>query len=122
MIADNIKVPIELYRNTVPGLYAMGAAQNVLGQFLDLITCLGSGSIPSDIVRTSLMVRAARLDEIVSGRSFGKNEMILSESFILFSLTANPIAVDVKVLLAEYSVCRNVGLYGSHQPSAITFP
>src|SRR5205807_9654064 len=83
---------------------------------------LGSGSIPSDIVRTSLMVRAARLDEIVSGRSFGKNEMILSESFILFSLTANPIAVDVNVLLAEYKVCRRDDLYGSHHPSAITFP
>src|ERR1700760_262736 len=100
MIADSMKVPMELYRNTVPGLYLIGAARNVLGQFLDFITCLGSGSIPSDIVRTSLMVRAARLDEMVSGRSFGKNEMTLSESFILFSLTANPMAVDVKVLLA----------------------
>src|ERR1700750_376314 len=122
MIADNMKVPMELYRNTVPGLYAMGAAKNVLGQFLDFMTCLGSGSIPSDIVRTSLIVRADRLDEIESGRSFGKNEMTLSETFILFSLTANPIAVDVKVLLAEYKVCRSDGLYGSHHPSAITLP
>src|SRR5579864_477749 len=122
MIADNMKVPMELYRNTVPGLYAMGAAKNVFGQFLEFITCRGSGSIPSDIIRTSLMVRAARLGEIVSGRSFGKNEMTLSESFILFSLTAKPIAVDVKVLLAEYNVCRSDDLYGSHHPSAITFP
>src|SRR5450432_887125 len=101
-MADNMNVPMELYKNTVPGLFTTGIAKNAFIQFFDfLANALGSGSIPSDMMSISLTVSAARFAEIVSGNSWGKNEMTLSESLSLFSLTKNPTAVEVNVLLAE---------------------
>src|SRR4029077_2019850 len=120
IMADNIKVPSELYKNTVPGLFTMGVARNPLTQFLFfLVSGEGSGNCPSDMISTSFTVSAARFGEIVSGRSFGKNEMTLSDNLILFSATAKPMAVAVNVLLAEYTVWRRSFLYGFHHPSAM---
>src|SRR5664279_2653874 len=111
-MAESIKVPMELYMNTVPGLYIMGVARNPFTQlrFLLATFCEESGSIPSAMISTSRTVSAARKGEMLSGRSLGKKEMTLSVSLSLFSLTANPTAVEVKVLLAEYRVWRREDL------------
>src|SRR4051812_27452445 len=101
-MADKVKLPIELYKNRVPGLCTTGVEKNAFIQFFDFLAdAVGSGSIPSDIISMSLTVNAARFEEIVSGNSRGKNEMTLSESLSLLSLTKNPTAVEVNVLLAE---------------------
>src|SRR5450432_2416125 len=106
-MADNIKLPSVLYRKTVPGLLIKGAARNPLIQFLyfDVTSNVGSGSCPTDMVRRSCIVNSLRKGETLSGRSLGKKETTLSDNLILFSLIANPIAVDVKDLLAEYIEC-----------------
>src|SRR6516165_1133675 len=83
---------------------------------------VGSGLCPTDMVITSRTVNAANAGLTLSGNSFWKKEITLSESFNFPSVTANPTAVEVKLLLVEYMVCLRSGRYGFHKVSAITFP
>ncbi|MEI9962094.1 MAG: hypothetical protein WDM76_13475 [Limisphaerales bacterium] len=57
-----------------------------------------------------------------AGKSLGKKEMILSSTVSLPSVTAKPMAVEVKLLLKEYSMWFKSGAYGDHQPSTTTWP
>src|SRR5262245_17800225 len=57
-----------------------------------------------------------------AGASSGKNFNTLSSTLSLPSATARPTAVEVKLLLSEYSECRASRRYGAHQPSATTWP
>ena len=83
---------------------------------------MGSFSLPVDMVSRSFTRMAARFSLTSAGRSSGKKETTLSSTLSFLSATANPTAVEVKLLLMEYIVCTSSGPYGSHQPSAMTCP
>src|ERR1700722_7502995 len=124
MIAESMYVPNELYKNFVPGSFFIVVARKPFIQLLSRAATikLGSGSIPSDIISTSLTVSSARKGVTGSGKSFGKNDTTLSFNERSFSFNAKQIAVAVKLLLHEYKLCLNSARYGFHHPSAITFP
>ena len=94
-----------LYMNCVPGLCAKFCARKVRTQFSSFTTvCVGSFSLPVDIVSRSFTRIAARFSLIFGGSSSGKNDTTLSSTLILPSATAKPTAVEVKLLLIEYIV------------------
>ena len=57
-----------------------------------------------------------------AGASSGKNFSTSSSRLSFPSAMASPTAVDVKLLLSEYSECGDSASYGAHQPSATTWP
>jgi len=63
-----------------------------------------SFSCPTDIVSRCLIFNARKLSLISAGNLSGKNEVTGSSTVSLSSVLAKPIAVEVKLLLKEYSM------------------
>src|SRR5437899_4217716 len=70
----------------------------------------------------SLIRMAFRLTLGLAGAWSGKNFSTGSLRLIFPSAIAIPTAVEVKLLLSEYSACGDSALYGAHHPSATTCP
>ena len=91
--------------NWVPGGLVIGQPRKAFTQFsCSTIGRVGSVPLPTDIVSRSFTRKAARCSLTSSGLSFGKNDTTRSSTWSLPSATANPTAVEVKLLLREYSV------------------
>ena len=65
---------------------------------------------------------AFTLSEASAGNSPGKKDASLSWILSRPSLCSRPMAVEVKLLLSENSMCGSFTAYGVHQPSATTWP
>ena len=59
---------------------------------------------------------------VTSAANSPKWETTVSSSSSRPSACANAAAVEVNILLSEYSSCGRPALYGAHQPSATTCP
>ena len=68
------------------------------------------------------MRMALRLVLGSAGASSGKNFSTSSSRLSFPSAMARPTAVEVKLLLSEYSEWGDAALYGAHHPSATTWP
>ena len=58
----------------------------------------------------------------MSAANSAKCEITVSSRSSRPSACANAAAVEVKLLLSEYSSCGRLALYGAHHPSATTRP
>ena len=59
---------------------------------------------------------------VMSAANSAKCEITVSSRSSRPSACANAAAVEVKLLLSEYSNCGRLALYGAHHPSATTRP
>src|ERR1035437_7284371 len=104
-MAESIYVALLLYMNWVPGGLGIGQPRKAFTQFsCSTVGNVGTFPLPTDVVSRSLTRKAARCSLTCSGRSCGKNEITRSSTRSLPSVTAKPTAVEVKLLLSEYSV------------------
>src|ERR1041384_2327796 len=107
-------VPGELYRNREPGLNGTDSARKVrvhgTGCTLESGTSdqghrAASRACPVFMRNRSRMRIAWRLAEGLGGASSGKNFRTWSSRLSFPAAIAKPTAVEVKLLLSEYSMC-----------------
>src|SRR6185503_15560942 len=127
-MADSMYVAGELYRKCVPGLKGTGwakkrrtheACRRVESAPVNID---GSLSCPVFMRSKSRTRMRRRFSDGDAGASSGKKLSTRSSRLSFPSAAANPTAVDVKLLLREYSMCGVRASYGAHQPSATTCP
>jgi hypothetical protein len=110
-----------LYLKCVPGLCGTGCSRNAFTPILSGAVA-DSSWWPADMRSRSRTRIAFRLSTGSAGASSGKKSSTGSSRLSLPSAIARPTAVEVKLLLSEYSSWLVVLSYGDHQPSATTWP
>src|SRR5262249_14804911 len=100
--------PAVLYRKCVPGLNGTGCARNALVQGCFDAARAGSVWCPVDMRSRSRTRIALRLLLGSAGAASGENLGTRSSRLRLPPATARPTAVEVKLLLSEYSSWRVV--------------
>src|SRR5262245_4805194 len=112
-MAESMYVAEVLYRKCVPGLNGTGWAKNALTH--DGSAGRGGSVCWPVFMRSRSRTRIAlRLALGSAGASSGKNFSTSSSRLSLPSAMARPTAVEVKLLLSEYSECGASALYGAH--------
>jgi hypothetical protein len=81
-----------------------------------------SRSWPLAIEARCRIVTARLRGSVISASNSGKCDTTVSSRPTRPSSSANPRAVEVKLLLSEYSNLVRSGVCGAHQPSATTCP
>ena len=103
------------------GSYVKGALKKVSIQSAFALSAKRLGCLPAVIVISENTVICSSLSSFFFTYS-GKRSTNFVSSVRSPSLTAKPIAVDVKLLLAEYIICLLSFVKGSLYHSAATFP